>query len=76
MKKYDAFNLVITVGEVYGVEEFYDYLGEDFHDAVSFEDFLKNDVAYNNTCLLDEEGFDRVIEYTDENVKLTITNIY
>ena len=40
MKKYDAFNLVITVGEVYGVEEFYDYLGEARHGK-AFEGLLK-----------------------------------
>lgn len=76
MKKYEFDNLVISVGEVYSVEEFYNYLGEDFHDAVSYEYFLKNDVANNSTCLLDKDCIDCVIEYTVKNDILTITKIY
>lgn len=75
MKKYEFDNVVINVGDVYGVEEFYNYLGEDFHDAVSYEDYLNNDVAYGTILLLDKKGYDVEIAFTVENDTLTITDI-
>lgn len=75
MKKYEFDNVVINVGDVYGVEEFYDYLGEDFHDTVSYEDYLNNDVAYGTILLLDKKGYDVEIAFTVENDTLTITDI-
>lgn len=75
MKKYEFDNVVINVGDVYGVEEFYDYLGEDFHDTVSYEDYLNNDVAYGTILLLDKKGYDVEIAFTVENDTLAITDI-
>lgn len=75
MKKYEFDNVVINVGDVYGVEEFYDYLGEDFHDTVSYEDYLNNDVVYGTILLLDKKGYDVEIAFTVENDTLTITDI-
>lgn len=75
MKKYEFDNVVINVGDVYGVEEFYNYLGEDFHDAVSYEDYLNNDVAYGTILLLDKKSYDVEIAFTVENDTLTITDI-
>lgn len=69
--KYDAFGVKIYKNEVFTPEEFYDALGENYHDHVPYEDCLKN-IMDGGLCLYDENEVLRVInlEYKDGYVKV------
>lgn len=77
MKKqtYKFNEVEINTGEQFGVEELYDYLGEDYHDVVSYKDYLEHDVATNSLYLNDENGNECEILFTTENETITIKEI-
>lgn len=77
MKKqtYKFNEVEINTGEQFGVKELYDYLGEDYHDVVSYKDYLEHDVAANSLYLNDENGNECEILLKVENEIITITEI-
>lgn len=69
---YAAFGINLSVGDEMTITEFYDELDEEFHDQVSFDEFvgwIKDGVLY----LYDNEGFEVEILFTliDKKVKIT-----